>query len=389
MPAARPAVQLLRGSKIREVANAGFGDPEVLPFWFGEPDEVTPDFIREAAIEALRAGDTFYTHNLGIAPLREALAAYVSRLHRPVDVERIVVTNSGMSALMLATQAIIGPGDRVVEVTPLWPNLVEIPKILGASVECVPLDFGARGWTLDLDRLLAALTPGTRALYVNSPNNPTGWTIDRAAQQSILDHCRRHGIWIVADDAYERLFYGVPAAAAAPSFLDLAAPDDRLISTNTFSKNWLMTGWRLGWLVAPPALVPGIGKLIEYNTSCAQGFVQRAGIAAVTQGEPVVARFAARLRSARDFLVGRLRKLPGIEAHSPPGAMYAFFRVDGVTDSLAFCKRLVAEAKLGLAPGAAFGPEGEGFVRWCFAASEARLADGVARLERALATTRI
>jgi aspartate/methionine/tyrosine aminotransferase len=389
MPAARPAVQSLRGSKIREVANAGFGDPDVLPFWFGEPDEVTPDFIREAAIEALRDGDTFYTHNLGVAPLRDALAAYVSRLHRPADVERIVVTNSGMSALMLATQAIVGPGDRVVEVTPLWPNLVEIPKILGASVECVPLDFGARGWTLDLDRLLAALTPGARALYVNSPNNPTGWTIDRAAQQSILDHCRRHGIWIVADDAYERLFYGAPAAAAAPSFLDLAAPDDRVVSTNTFSKNWLMTGWRLGWLVAPPALVPGIGKLIEYNTSCAQGFVQRAGIAAVTQGEPVVARFAARLRSARDFLIGRLRKLPGIEAHSPPGAMYAFFRVDGVTDSLAFCKRLVAEAKLGLAPGAAFGSEGEGFVRWCFAASEARLADGVTRLETALATTRV
>src|SRR5262245_5058591 len=388
MPAARPAVQSLRGSKIREVANAGFGDPDVLPFWFGEPDEVTPEFIREAAIAALRAGDTFYTHNLGIAPLREALAAYVSWLHRPVELERIAVTNSGMSALMLATQAVIGPGDRVVEVTPLWPNLVEIPKILGASVECVPLDFGARGWTLDLDRLLAALAPGTRALYVNSPNNPTGWTIDRAAQGTLLAHCRRHGIWIVADDAYERLFYGAPTDAAAPSFLDLAAPDDRVISTNTFSKNWLMTGWRLGWLVAPPALVPALGKLIEYNTSCAQGFVQRAGIAAVTQGEPVVARFAARLRSARDFLIGRLRQLPGIEAHSPPGAMYAFFRVDGVDDSLAFCKRLVAEAKLGLAPGAAFGPEGEGFVRWCFAAAEARLADGVERLERALATAR-
>jgi aspartate/methionine/tyrosine aminotransferase len=174
MPEARPAVQSLRGSKIREVANAGFGDPDVLPFWFGEPDEVTPEFIREAAIEALHAGDTFYTHNLGIAPLREALAAYGSRLHRPIDAERVAVTNSGMSALMLATQAIVGPGDRVVEVTPLWPNLVEIPKILGASVECVPLAFGARGWTLDLDRLLAALTPGTRALYVNSPNNPAG-----------------------------------------------------------------------------------------------------------------------------------------------------------------------------------------------------------------------
>jgi aspartate/methionine/tyrosine aminotransferase len=388
MPEPRPAVQSLRGSKIREVANAGFGDPDVLPFWFGEPDEVTPEFIREAAIAALRAGDTFYTHNLGIAPLREALAAYVSRLHRSVDVERIAVTNSGMSALMLATQAIVGPGDRVVEVTPLWPNLVEIPKILGTAVECVPLDFGARGWTLDLGRLLAALTPGTRALYVNSPNNPTGWTIGRDDQAALLDHCRRYGIWIVADDAYERLYYDRPGAAAAPSFLDLADPGDRVVSTNTFSKNWLMTGWRLGWLVAPPTLVPGLGKLIEYNTSCAQGFVQRAGIAAVTEGEPVVARFVARLRSARDFLIGRLRTLPGIEAHSPPGAMYAFFRIDGVTDSLAFCQRLVAEAKLGLAPGAAFGPEGEGFVRWCFAASEARLADGVARLERALATAR-
>ncbi len=438
MPAARPAVQSLRASKIREVANAGMGDPDVLAFWFGEPDEVTPAFIREAAIEALRAGDTFYTHNLGIPPLREAIAGYVSRLHRPVDLERVAVTNSGMSALMLATQAIVGSGDRVVEVTPLWPNLVEIPKILGASVECVPLAFGPHGWTLDLDRLLAALTPDTRALYVNSPNNPTGWTIDRDAQRTLLDHCRTSGIWIVADDAYERLYYGAPAdggavpapegrrcdpgagdgasdksagplrisavasppsgapaprsdapgTAAAPSFLDLAASDDRVISTNTFSKSWLMTGWRLGWLIMPPALLPAIGKLIEYNTSCAQGFVQRAGIAAVTHGEPVVARFAARLRGARDFLVARLAAVPGVTVHSPPGAMYAFFRVDGVADSLAFCKRLVTEAKLGLAPGAAFGPEGEGFVRWCFAASETRLADGVARLARSLETAR-
>jgi aspartate/methionine/tyrosine aminotransferase len=293
-----------------------------------------------------------------------------------------------MSALMLATQAIVGPGDRVVAVTPLWPNLVEIPKILGATVDCVPLDFGVRGWTLDVDRLLARLAPGTRALYINSPNNPTGWTIDRTAQRALLEHCRRHGIWIVADDAYERLFFGTAEEPSAPSFLDLSEPEDRLIGTNTFSKNWLMTGWRLGWLVAPPALVPALGKLIEYNTCCAQGFVQRAGLAAVTHGEAVVVRFRARLRAARDFLVPRLSALPGVEVHSPPGAMYAFFRVDGIADSFAFCKRLVVEARLGLAPGAAFGPEGEGFVRWCFAASEARLADGVARLARALEPAR-
>jgi aspartate/methionine/tyrosine aminotransferase len=382
----RDVVRALRNSRIREVANTGIGLPDVLAFWFGEPDEVTPDFIRQAAVEALASGDTFYTQNLGIPALREAIAAYVTRLHRPTAVEAIAVTNSGMSALMVTTQALVGPGDRVVEVTPLWPNLVEIPKILGAQVHCVALRFTPQGWGLDLDELLAALTPGTRALYINSPNNPTGWTLDRDDQREILAHCRRLGIWIIADDAYERLYYaGANGVAVAPSFLDHADPGDRVISVNTFSKSWLMTGWRLGWIVMPPELIGDIGTLIEYNTSCAPGFVQRAGLAAITQGEPVIAHTVARLRAARDLLIGRLQAIDRIEVATPRGAMYAFFRVRGVGDSLAFCKRMVAEAGLGLAPGSAFGPEGEGCVRWCFAASEARLAEGVVRLERFLA----
>ena len=249
----------------------------------------------------------------------------------------------------------------------------------------MPLRFGSTGWTLDLDRLLAALTPGTRAVYVNSPNNPTGWTIGAEEQRILLAHCRRHGIWIVADDAYERLYYGgADGDVAAPSFLDLADPDDRLVSTNTFSKSWLMTGWRLGWVVAPAAVIPDLAKLLEYNTSCAPTFVQRAGIVAVTSGEGVIAHTVVRFRRARDFLDALLRAIPGIESVAAPGAMYAFFRVDGIEDSLAFCKRLVAEAGLGLAPGIAFGPEGEGFLRWCFASSEARLADGVARMQHFL-----
>lgn len=382
-PAARPAVRALAASKIREVANAGLGRPDVEAFWFGEPDEATPEPIRRAGIEALEAGETFYTHNLGIPELRAALAEYVSRLHAPVGAERIAVASSGLSALMLATQLVAGPGDRVVSVIPLWPNLVEIPKILGAEVRTVPLAFTRAGWRLDLDRLLDALAPGTRALYVNSPNNPTGWTIAPESQRALLEHCRRHGIWIVADDAYERLYFG--DGGVAPSFLDLAAPEDRLISTNTFSKSWLMTGWRLGWLTVPAALSSDLAKLIEYNTSCAPAFVQRAGVVAVREGEPVIARTRARFRAARDLLLARLQALEGVEAAPPAGAMYAFFRVAGVTDSLAFCKRLVAEHGLGLAPGAAFGPEGEGFVRWCFAASEARLEEGVRRLARALA----
>jgi aspartate/methionine/tyrosine aminotransferase len=380
---ARSAVQALMASQIREVANEGMDDPDILPFWFGEPDEVTPAFIRDAGAASLARGETFYTQNFGIPQLRGAIAAYVSNLHRATADANIAVTASGMSALMLAVEALVAPGDRVVVVTPLWPNLVEIPKILSADVACVPLAFAAGAWTLDLDRLLAALRPGTRMVMINSPNNPTGWTLTRAEQQAILGHCRRHGIWLVADDVYERLYYR-DDAPAAPSFLDLAAPEERVIAINSFSKSWLMTGWRLGWMVAPSALMPDLGKLIEYNTSCSPAFVQHAGLAAITRGETAVAHTRARFHAARDFLVRELEQLPRIEVAAPAGAMYAFFKVDGLTDSLAFCKRLVHEAKLGLAPGSAFGPEGQGFVRWCFAADQVRLSDGVTRLARFL-----
>jgi aspartate/methionine/tyrosine aminotransferase len=234
---------------------------------------------------------------------------------------------------------------------------------------------------LDVERLLAALTPGTRAVMINSPNNPTGWTIDREATTAILAHCRQHGIWIIADDVYERLYYADAGALAAPSFLDLADESDRIVSTNSFSKAWLMTGWRLGWIVAPPALMPDLGKLIEYNTSCSPVFVQRAGVVAIRDGEPTVLHTLDRFRTARDFLVTKLAGLAGVRVAQPSGAMYVFLRVAGVTDSLAFCKRLVRNARLGLAPGSAFGPEGQGFVRWCFAAGRDRLAEGVRRLE--------
>ena len=268
---ARPAVRALTASKIRELFNAGLGRSDVLPFWVGEPDEPTPEFIRRAGMDSIAAGELFYTHNLGIPELREALAGYVTRLHRPVQPAQVAVTSAGVNALMLASQLLVDPGDRVVEVVPLWPNLQEIPKILGAEVVTVPLEFRPTGWTLNLERLLATLTPGIKALYLNSPNNPTGWTISRADQQAVLAHCRAHGIWILADDAYERQYYA--DNHVAPSFLDIAEADDRVISTNTFSKAWCMTGWRLGWLVVPPGLVDDLGKLIEYNTSCTPVFV--------------------------------------------------------------------------------------------------------------------
>jgi aspartate/methionine/tyrosine aminotransferase len=382
---ARPTVRALASSKIRAVANAGMGVDGVLPFWFGEPDQVTPEFIRRAAIASLEAGETFYSQNLGLPALREALATYLGALHGAVEPGHIAVTNSGVNALQLCHQALLEPGDRVVAVTPLWPNLVEAPKILSARVHAVPLDFdAARGWHLDLDRLIDALTRETRVLIVNSPNNPSGWTMDRDAQRTVLEHCRRHGIWILADDAYERLVFGAEPGAIAPSFLDIADREERVVSANTFSKSWLMTGWRLGWIVAPRKLMDDLGTLIEYNTSCAPVFVQRAGIAAVTGGDQVTRDFAQRLAASRDFLCDALATLPGVEVAPPAGAMYAFFRIRGMTDSLAFCQRLVREFRLGLAPGSAFGPEGEGCVRWCFAGGRDALAEGVNRLRQAL-----
>jgi len=386
---ARPAVRSLASSKIRELFNSGLGRADILPFWVGEPDEPTPEFIRKAGMDSIAAGETFYTHNLGIPEIREAIAAYLSRLHKPVAPEQLALTSAGVNALMLATQLLVDPGDRVVEVVPLWPNLQEIPRILGAHVETVALEFSTSGWSLNMEKLLGALKPGTRALYLNSPNNPTGWTVTREEQKVILEHCRRHGIWIFADDAYERLYFEDVKDAArgvvvAPSFLDICDKDDRVISTNTFSKTWLMPGWRLGWLVVPAELTADLGKLIEYNTSCAPVFVQRAGVAALKGGEPVIARSLARFRKARDFLVKELNSIDGVTAAPPSGSMYAFFRIRGVADSLEFCKRLVRDAGLGLAPGSAFGPDGEGFVRWCFACSEDRLAEGVRRLRHAL-----
>ncbi|MCU6434902.1 pyridoxal phosphate-dependent aminotransferase [Undibacterium sp. Jales W-56] len=386
-PQARPIVQQLGASQIREVANAGIGLTDVLPFWFGEPDQVTPPFIREAAKQALDAGDTFYTHNYGIAPLREAIASYLSRLHQAITPERVAVTSSGVSALMLVAQTLLNPGDRVVAVTPLWPNLIEIPKILGAEVVKVVLEFG-HSWELDLQKLLDALTPGTKMLMLNSPNNPTGWLMPRAQQELVLAHCRRHGIWILSDDVYERLVYPEPSmqAGCAPSFLDIAVPEDRLISTNSFSKAWLMTGWRLGWIVAPASVMDDLGKLIEFNTSCAPGFIQRAGITALEQGEGVLHHTLSRYQAARDFLYTHLNALPGITAPLPKGAMYLFFRVDGENNTLDLCKRLVREAGLGLAPGSAFGAEGEGYIRWCFASSVENLELGVSRLKTYLAS---
>lgn len=383
----RAIIQNLQESKIREVANAGMGRADVLPFWFGESDEVTPEFIRQAAIESLQRGETFYSHNLGLPELRDAIAQYMSGLHGNIASDRLAVTSGGVNGLMLAMQALVDAGDEVVVVTPVWPNLTAQPAILGASVHCISLQPVNGAWTLNLEELLAAVTSRTKLLVINSPNNPTGWTLTRAEQMQIVEHCRVTGTWILADEVYERLYYGPTANACAPSFLDVTVPDDRLVVVHSFSKSFLMTGWRLGWLVMPPDMTHHIGKLLEFNTSCAPVFVQRAALVALKRTADVTPRLVAHLQQCRDTLVPLLQALPGVELVAASGGMYAFFRIEGYDDSLDTAKRLVLEAGLGLAPGAAFDPSAttaaSGWLRWCFASKDLRrLGLGVERLEK-------
>ena len=382
----RNIIRNLQESKIREVANVGIGRSDVLPFWFGESDEATPDFIRQAAIDSLQRGETFYAHNLGLPELRGAIAGYMGGLHGTIDPARLAVTSGGVNALMLAVQALVDPGDEVVAVTPVWPNLTAQAEIMGARLQCVSLKPVDGAWTLDLNALFAAVTARTRLLIINAPNNPTGWTLTRAEQERIVAHCRATGTWILADEVYERLYYAPSDHACAPSFLDVTDPEDRLVVVHSFSKSFLMTGWRLGWMVLPPSMTQAVGKLIEFNTSCAPVFVQRGAIVALQRTADVTPRVVAHLKTCRDTLVPLLQALPGVDVAAALGGMYAFFRLHGQHDSLATAKRLVQEAGLGLAPGAAFDPDPAAqsarWLRWCFASRDPqRLVQGVERLK--------
>ncbi len=380
---ARERIERLPKSKIRAIANASLGLEGLIPLWFGESDLPTPEFIKQAGADALMQGCTFYTHNRGIPELRTTLAEYASGLHaRPVNEDRITVTASGCVAINLIQQVLTDPGSNTVIVGPLWPNLIETIHIMGGETRIVPLTFGEQAWTLDLDRLFAQVDDKTTAILINSPGNPTGWVMERDGQQAVLDFCRQRGLWFISDEVYNRLVYDRPVA---PSLLDLAEPDDKVLVINSFSKTWAMSGWRLGWVTSPPRLGEVFEKVIEFHYSCPAHFTQQAGVTAVMEGEPFVRDMVQRYRAARDLSVERLRAMPRVRVHSPLGSFYLFFAVDGMTDSVAECRRFVSEARVGLAPGAAFGEAGEGFIRLCFANTLETLHEAFERLAWVLA----
>lgn len=360
----RPEARMAPESGIVAVANYGWSKEGIIPLWTGEGDLPTPDFITSAASASLTGGETFYTRQRGIPELRQALADYHARVFGGAfDPEQFFVTGGGMHAIVLALQATTGHGDEIVYFEPAWPNIAGAAGVAGAHPVPVRLEPGDNGWSLDLGRVEAAMTPRTKALFVNSPANPTGWTASADELREMLTIARRRGLWIIADETYTRFFYDGPRA---PSFLDVMEPDDRVIFVNTFSKNWAMTGWRIGWVMAHPSLGQVMENLIQYSTSGVATFMQRGAVAALNEGEPFLSSQIERARTARDLVSATLSATGRVRAQAPQGAFYQFFSVDGVEDSLKAAFEIIDKAGVGVAPGTAFGSGGEAWFRLCF-----------------------
>jgi aspartate aminotransferase len=383
IPALAGTVQQVPHSRIRELAEFAMTMDGVLKLYFGESNLPTPDFIKDAAARAIREGHTYYTENAGTPSLRRALAAYYGRVQGlDLDFEnRIVITASGVQALNVSIRCVLDPGDEALALTPAWPNAASITAMCSAIPVQMPQPLRGGRYEIDFDALEAAVTPRTRLLIYTSPSNPLGWVATDEEQSRLLEFARRHGLWLLADEVYDRLYYsGERLGTPVPSILRKTTPDDAVIVAQSFSKTYCMTGWRLGWLISRPDLVRKATQLNEFIISHAASFTQKAAETALADGEPFILEMLARLKANRDFCLDALRRMPGVTVPSPDGAFYLFPKIEGLRDSFEFCRRLLVVARVGLAPGVAFGEGGEGSVRICYAADRAILEPAMERL---------
>ncbi len=377
-------------SGILVAVNHGFGRPDVIPLWTGEGHLPTPQFICEAASKALHAGETFYTWQRGIPALRRELARYHEKQYgKPFKSDNFFVTGSGMQAMQTIFQLLAGEGDQIIVPTPAWPNYPGPMRMMGIEPVYVPIQFADRHWRIDLDRLFDSITPNTKAICLNSPSNPIGWVASIDDLTAVRDVARKNGIWVIADEVYSRFYYPHQSAVPrSPSFIDITDSEERVIYANTFSKNWAMTGWRVGWVQAPVAIGDAIERIIQYNTSGTAAFLQRGCVAALKHGEAFVADQIARARANRDMVCETLGQFPQVQFEVPEGAFYQFFSLDGMTDSTRTVLRIIDEAKVGLAPGGTFGEGGETFMRMCYLRDPEILAEALQRLGNWLASAR-
>ncbi|MGZ9109190.1 MAG: pyridoxal phosphate-dependent aminotransferase [Micavibrio sp.] len=380
----RPVLDDIRQNPGAEIVRYARRVPDVLSLASGETDSSTPDFITQEVNAALGAGKTFYGPILGHNELRREIAAYHQRIYNvTLPQERVIVTSSGTSAIHLSLLSTVEKGDEVVAIFPLWKNLLGAIRLQEAGVRGVDLKLNADGtkWSLDLDELFAAVTPKTRAIVINTPNNPTGWVMPEAQMRIVLDFARARGLWIISDEVYGRLTYDMPRA---PSFLDVATAEDRLFIVNSFSKNWAMTGWRLGWLIGPAVAEPRIYDLVLYDNMGPPNFTQFGALAALQKGEAFIADQKKRFQDNEILVHETLQRIGGIEAVRPESSFYTFFKSEREPDCMAFARRLIDEHALGLAPGCAFGRNFNGYMRMCYAVSTPRLIEALDRLEKSL-----
>jgi aspartate aminotransferase len=379
----RQSVLDLQPSGIGQIAREGLDDPEVIPLWFGESDLASPSFVNEAAKKALDKGKTFYNWARGHVPVREGLLRYHQKHYGiELDPDRVTMPGSTMLTVMIACQCLLEAGDEVILVSPYWPNIRSVVEILGGRTVDVRLREGPERWWLDLDDVKRAITPKTKAVYVNTPSNPTGWVMSREEQVALLTLCRERGIAILSDEVYHRNVFGQPGPA--PSFVTLAEPEEPVFILNGWSKGWAMTGWRLGWMIHPRQLAVPMAVLAEVNNTGATAFVQYGGLAALDEGDDFADAFVARCARNRAMAAEILGTHPKLDLLIPEGAFYLFPKIKAPISGLDFARRLLREEKVGTAPGYTFGEGNEHHLRICFALSSSRLEEAFQRIRRLL-----
>ena len=387
MPSIASSVEMVPRSRIRELAEIAMSMDGVLRLYFGESNLPTPEYIKQAAVRAMNEGFTFYTENAGLPSTRRALAAHYGKMHG-VDLDpatEIIVTASGVQALNLGIRAVLDPGDEALVLTPAWPNGSSSAMMANATVKQIAHPLCGDRYRIDFEGLEAAVTPRTRMLLYTSPSNPLGWVANAEEQQGLLEFSRRHNLWLIADEVYDRLYYaGSRLGEPVPSILRMATRDDAVVVIHSFSKSYCMTGWRVGWLIGRRDLIAKATQLIEFVVSHAPTFAQKAGETALAEGEEELARMLERLRQNRDLCLQALYGIAGMTVPKPDGAFYLFPRLEGLTDSFGFCRDLLMETRVGLAPGVAFGNGGEGSFRICYAAEQSILEPAMERLARFL-----
>jgi aspartate aminotransferase len=363
-------------SRIREIMELAWRDLEAIHLEVGEPDFPTPEHVVEAAHEAARIGLTRYAPNAGLPELREALAEKVTRRNGyDASPEQVVVTQGGIQALYLALRALLEPGDEVLLPDPSWPNYRMIAHLLGARVLSYPLV--AEGAFLprleDLERLV---TPRTRVILVNSPSNPLGTVVPRELMEGLLAFARERDLWFISDEVYDEVVFDDVFVSAG----SLADPKVRLVSIYSFSKVYAMTGWRIGYLVAPPDLARILTGMQEPIISCVNTPAQMAALAAITGPQGAVREMSEAYRARRDELLGVLDR-DGLPSSRPSGAFYVWTDVsEAGVPSMDFARTLIEREHVAVAPGSAFGELGEGYVRLSLASSREDLLEGTSRL---------